>query len=148
MLRLQQLTAAAILWGGWAAAEQPVSQIIEITIAPCSIPKVDPKAAALRAASVKGCEKLNRATLKMRRAAFKPLRLRPGPYVFRVTNQSVSWVVDFSIKGARDGSLPKISGGRIGTGQTFDYPIVLRAGVYVFGSPSNPTPEYPLLVEN
>ncbi len=121
---------------------------IEIHIAPCAIPTADPKAVALKAAHSKGCVRLNRATQKMRATAFKALRLKPGAYLFRVTNDSVPWPVDFLVKGARDRALPTTGGGRIAQGQTFEYAVVLTAGVYTFSSPLNPTPEYPLLVEN
>ena len=130
-----------------AWAEEP-ARLIEVKLSPCAIPALDPKAASLKASDAAQCLRLNRATLKMRKKAFKAMRLRPGKHIFRVTNVDVPWTVDFMIQGARDASLPSARGGRIMRGQTFDYAVDLKAGVYVLGSPGTPTPEYPVLVEN
>ena len=43
-------------------------------------------------------------------------------------------------------TLPSVSGGGLGTGQTRDYEIDLKPGEYVYSCPLNPTPDYKLVV--
>lgn len=128
-----------------AAQSPPVR--VDLTLSGCAIAQLDPKAGHLKSGSPEGCEKLNRATLKMREPAFKVLRLKPGTHVFRVTNQGIPWPVDFSVRGARNRALPKTAGGAINAGQAFDFQVTLLPGVYVVSSSKTPTPEYTLIVE-
>lgn len=91
--------------------------------------------------------------------AFEPqtLELRPGQYIFMVTNQGVEHEVDFVLKrmegqNAQGEADPKpLRGARltrpIRNGETSSTPIVeLKAGTYVYDSPLNKTPEYTLTV--
>ena len=90
---------------------------------------------------------------------FEPrnLELKPGRYIFMVTNQGVDHEVDFVLKMIRsaetadDPSERPVRNSRlshrIGNGDTASTPIVdLKAGSYVYSSLLNPTPEFGLVV--
>jgi hypothetical protein len=44
-------------------------------------------------------------------------------------------------------TLPSVSGGGLKMGKTQDYAIDLKPGEYLYSCPLNPTPNYPLIVE-
>ncbi len=95
------------------------------------------------------CEAVNRKTSEQRLASAKVLRLKPGNYIFRVTNKNVPYQLGFYLRG--DGivnslRLPKVSGGGLAKGATKDYKITLVKGEYVYSCPLNPTPDYKLVV--
>ncbi|MDX5359945.1 MAG: hypothetical protein LPL00_01315, partial [Alphaproteobacteria bacterium] len=78
------------------------------------------------------------------------MTLKPGTYVFRVTNRDVPYGLGFWIRG--DGvigraTLPSASGGGLSKGVTKDYEITLTPGDYVYSCPLNPTPDYRIRVE-
>jgi len=96
------------------------------------------------------CEAINAQTAKERLAAHEPMHLKPGKYIFRVTNADVPYMLGFYLRG--DGLidkalLPSVSGGGLHEGVTQDYEITLEPGDYVYSCPLNTTPDYPLIVE-
>ncbi len=96
------------------------------------------------------CEKINAKSGADRVAGAEPLKLKPGRYIFRVTNKNVPYGLGFWLRG--DGlisraRLPSISGGGMDEGKTLDYEIELKAGNYVYSCPLNTTPDYKLVVE-
>ena len=101
-------------------------------------------------ASKADCEKINDETGDERLADSKSITLKPGKYVFRVTNQNVPYGLGFWLRGEgllRRATLPSVSGGGLEEGVTKDYEIVLKAGEYLYSCPLNPTPDYKLVVE-
>jgi hypothetical protein len=95
------------------------------------------------------CKAINRKTAEQRLASAKTLRLKPGSYIFRVTNKNVPYQLGFYLRG--DGivnsvRLPKVSGGGLAKGVTKNYRITLVKGEYVYSCPLNPTPDYKLVV--
>ena len=94
------------------------------------------------------CEEINAKTLANRESGFKPLELKPGKYIFRVTNSNVPYKLGFYLRGeeGKKSSLPDVSGGGLTKDVTKDYEIDLVAGKYVFSCPLNPTPDYPIVV--
>ncbi|WP_186300291.1 hypothetical protein [Denitromonas ohlonensis] len=95
------------------------------------------------------CRKINADTGDKRLAEAKVLNLKPGRYVFRVSNQNVPYELGFWLRGdglAARALLPSVSGGGLVTGKTQDYEIELKAGEYVYSCPLNPTPDYKLVV--
>ena len=119
--------------------------VVRIDVAPCMIPAAEVDSLPLAAKDAARCTRLNRASAAAR--TLKQMRLVEGTYIFRVTNQSVPWTIDFSLKGAHDRGLPKAEGGALKRGQAAEYTVNLKRGVYVFSSPLNGTLEYSLLVE-
>lgn len=96
------------------------------------------------------CARLTKATIEVRKRGFKRMRLKAGRYVFRIMNADVPWPIDFALRGAHGNkNLPRTGKAAKGApqGQGLDYVIDLVPGVYVYASPMNGTPEYPLLVE-
>lgn len=97
------------------------------------------------------CEAINGSTGDDRLTSSKTITLKPGKYVFRVTNENVPYDLGFWLRG--DGlinrtTLPSVSGGGLTQGKTLDYEIDLKPGDYVYSCPLNPTPDYKLVVES
>lgn len=96
------------------------------------------------------CESINDKTGSQRLAKAKVFDLKPGKYVFRVTNKNVPYPLGFWLRGEGlidRARLPSVSGGGLSKGTTKDYPIELKAGEYVYSCPLNPTPDYKLIVK-
>lgn len=143
------LGAALGLAGPAALAAGPT--VIELTQTPCQFLEseggVDHHYTSAKKAD---CEAINKASGAERVAAAKPLTLRPGKYVFRVTNRNVPYGLGFWLRGdgiVNRATLPSVSGGGLTTGATKDYEVELKPGEYVYSCPLNPTPDYKLVVE-
>lgn len=124
--------------------------VVELTQTPCQFLEseggVDHGYKSARKAD---CDKINGDTGATRLAAATTMTLKPGKYVFRVTNSNVPYGLGFWLRG--DGiinraTLPSVSGGGLAMGTTKDYEIELKAGEYVYSCPLNPTPDYKLIV--
>ena len=97
------------------------------------------------------CEAINAETGAARLAEAKVLTLKPGAYIFRVTNKNVPYQLGFWLRGSGivgRVTLPSVSGGGLTTGATKDYSVTLKAGEYLYSCPLNPTPNYKLVVED
>lgn len=94
------------------------------------------------------CIKINEETGEARVAKSNKLQLKPGKYVFRVSNRNVPYELGFWLRGAGLARLiqPNVSGGGLTEGKTRDYAVELTAGEYVYSCPLNTTPDYPLVV--
>lgn len=94
------------------------------------------------------CIKINETTGKERLKKSAAIVLKPGKYVFRVTNKNVPYGLGFWLRGSGLGriTLPSISGGGLNVGVTKDYVIDLKPSKYLYSCPLNPTPDYPLIV--
>ena len=125
-------------------------QIIELTQVPCQF--LESERGIDRGFTSQGigdCQAINQRTGDQRLAEAKVLELKPGRYVFRVSNKNVPYELGFWLRG--DGlinlaRLPSVSGGGLTTGKTQDYPIDLKPGEYIYSCPLNPTPNYKLIV--
>ncbi len=96
------------------------------------------------------CEAINAETGAARLTEAKVLTLKPGAYIFRVTNKNVPYQLGFWLRGSGivgRVTLPSVSGGGLTTGATKDYAVTLKAGEYLYSCPLNPTPDYKLVVE-
>ena len=122
--------------------------VINLTQVGCQFLEVEAQNYQYQPTSAEDCKKINSETLATRKSGFKPLQLKPGKYIFRVTNSNVSYPLGFYLRGEgiKKVSLPKVSGGGLTQGTTKDYEINLIAGKYVFSCPLNPTPNYPVVV--
>ncbi len=94
------------------------------------------------------CKEINARTGRARLAKAKVLRLKPGRYIFRVTNKNVPYGLGFWLRGKGFGrvTLPSVSGGGLTPGATKDYMIELKEGDYLYSCPLNPTPDYRIVV--
>ena len=133
-----------------AAADAP--RVIELTQVPCQFLESEGGSNhGYASKSISDCEAINARTAKQRLAGAKPLELKPGKYVFRVTNRNVPYELGFWLRGASVATritLPSVSGGGLLPGRTQDYEIVLKPGEYLYSCPLNTTPDYKLVVKS
>lgn len=129
-----------------ADAASPV--VVTLTQTPCVIVEAEKGPKEFSSKNSEDCVRINKVTIKERN--FQTLRLKPGKTIFRVTNKNVPYELGFYLrgKGVKKLILPAVSGGGLKTGITKDYAIDLKPGEYLFSCPLNPTPDYPLVVEN
>ncbi|MDJ0797683.1 MAG: hypothetical protein QNJ51_12855 [Calothrix sp. MO_167.B12] len=125
-------------------------QTIALTQTGCQFIETENKDYQFKTTQAEDCKGINGKTLADRKKGFKPLRLKPGKYIFRVSNRDVPYELGFYLRGEGVSSvtLPKVSGGGLKKGTTKDYQITLKPGKYVFSCPLNPTPDYPIVVES
>jgi len=153
--------AASILFGGnfpvtSAHAATDDATVVVLTQTGCQF--LEPEKGAdhgFRPKSADDCKAINARTGGDRLAKAGPLRLKPGKYVFRVTNKNVPYALGFWLR-SKDYSwknplhkLTKtsVSGGGLTLGKTRDYAATLQAGEeYVYSCPLNPTPDYRIVV--
>ena len=152
-LKRSLIFAGAALAVASSAAAQQVGKptVIALTQLPCQfIESENGIDRGYKSKQKADCDAINAKTGAKRVAEAKPLQLKPGKYVFRVTNKSVPYELGFWLRG--DGvlaraKLPSVSGGGLTLGKTQDYAIELKPGNYVFSCPLNPTPDYVLIVK-
>ncbi|MCG8691763.1 MAG: hypothetical protein MI806_11195 [Minwuiales bacterium] len=100
------------------------------------------------------CERINAQTRTKRLAEARPIRLKPGSYIFRVTNMDVPYELGFWLRDKDYDwrnpihKLTKVAvlGGGLMSGQTRDYIVELKPGRYIYSCPLNTTPDYELIV--
>ena len=122
--------------------------VINLTQVGCQFLETEAKNYQYKPAKAEDCQQINSQTLATRESGFKPLKLKPGKYIFRVKNSNVPYPLGFYLrgKGIDKLRLPKVSGGGLTQGATKDYEITLTPGDYIFSCPLNPTPDYPIVV--
>jgi hypothetical protein len=141
--------AATVLFlGGASQAAEPT--VIELTQVGCQfIESENGVNHGFKTTQSSDCEAINKRTAEERLKKAKVLRLKPGKYVFKVTNENVPYSLGFWVRG--DGvlnraRLPSVSGGGLTMGKSKSYEIDLKPGEYVYSCPLNPTPDYKLVV--
>jgi hypothetical protein len=134
-----------------APAGAVAQQVVELTQVPCQFLESEGgQNRGFRSTKAADCEAINARTGKQRVAESKTVELKPGRYVFRVSNKNVPYELGFWLRGATlvdRARLPSVSGGGLMTGKTQDYAIELKPGRYVYSCPLNPTPDYMLIVK-
>ena len=131
-----------------ALAARPT--IIKLTQTPCQFLEVEARDYGFKSTKKADCDAINARTAKDRLSKAKVLKLKPGKYIFRVTNKNVPYSLGFYLRGAGilgRVTLPRVSGGGLYTGVTQDYAITLKPGKYIYSCPLNTTPDYSLVVE-
>ncbi|MCP4329935.1 MAG: hypothetical protein GY791_16025 [Alphaproteobacteria bacterium] len=106
--------------------------------------------------SADDCNKINARTGDERLEKAKVLELKPGKYVFRVTNKDVPYELGFWLREhdynwanpLHKLTKVSVSGGGLAVGTTKDYVVELEEGDYVYSCPLNPTPDYRLMVRS
>lgn len=134
-------------------AEQ--ATVIELTQIPCQFLEsengIDRGFESTRKAD---CDAINASTGDERLAEAKVLELKPGRYVFRVSNKNVPYELGFWLRESDYNwknpihklTKTSISGGGLTTGTTQDYEVELGEGDYLYSCPLNTTPDYRLEV--
>ncbi|MBE2258640.1 MAG: hypothetical protein H6942_00315 [Candidatus Accumulibacter sp.] len=144
------MLASPLAGSNAVAAEAAGPAVIELTQLPCQFLESEGGTDhGYRSTNIKDCEAINARTGAARVDHAKPLQLKAGRYIFRVTNRDVPYELGFWLRG--DGisgrvTLPSVSGGGLLTGKTQDYAIDLRPGEYLYSCPLNTTPDYKLVV--
>jgi hypothetical protein len=130
-----------------AAPAQPT--VITLTQTGCQFLEIEGRDLGFKPKSAADCKAINSRTARQRLATAKVLELKPGKYIFRVTNKNVPYELGFYLRGAgfRRLTLPKVAGGGLFTGTTKDYEVTLKEGEYIYSCPLNPTPNYRLVVK-
>ena len=140
----------AVLLAVPALAAEPV--VINLTQIPCQFLESENGVdQGFRSRSSADCRTINKKTGKARLEKARVLKLKPGKYIFRVTNKNVPYSLGFWLR-EHDYSLgnplhkltkTSVSGGGLKTGVTKDYEVELEAGKkYLYSCPLNPTPDY------
>jgi len=133
------------------AVAAPQATVIDLTQTACQFIEsengVDRGFTTMKAAD---CKAINGKTGADRVAGAKVLELKPGMYIFRVTNKNVPYTLGFWLRGKGLGrvTLPSVSGGGLAPGTTKDYAVELKEGEYLYSCPLNPTPDYRLVVKS
>ncbi len=155
--RALRAIAAGLLGTGIGAAAGAASAqtVIDLTQVACQFVESengnDRKFSSKRA---EDCNVINASSGASRLAEAKPLTLKPGRYVFRVTNKNVPYELGFWLR-EHDYSPTNplhrarkisVSGGGLDLGKTKDYRVDLKPGEYLYSCPLNPTPNYKLVV--
>lgn len=146
------VTAATLLCGYLTAlaADATEPAVIALTQVGCQFLESENGVDhGFQTAEAADCEAINGRTGSDRLKTAKVIRLKPGRYVFRVTNRNVPYPLGFWLRG--DGvlnraRLPSVSGGGITPGVTRSYQLILKPGKYIYSCPLNPTPDYKLIV--
>ena len=152
---LNKILIGATVAGIGLAAQASLAaepRLIELTQTPCQFIEsengVDNGFTTTKKAD---CESINAKTGAERLSKAKILELKPGKYIFRVTNKNVSYPLGFWLRGASlidRVRLPSVSSGGLTRGTTKDYVVELEEGEYVYSCPLNPTPNYLLTVKS
>lgn len=133
----------------FGAANEPT--VIELTQVACQFVESENNTDHMfETRTAEDCKAINSETGDQRADNADVIKLQPGRYVFRVTNQDVPYELGFWLRG--EGvvgrvSLPSVSGGGLHAGVTKDYEIELEEGEYLYSCPLNPTLDYRLVVE-
>jgi len=132
-----------------AATGDVGTHTITLTQTGCQFLEPEGKDRHFRTSNARDCVRINDTTGLQRLQQAKPMRLKSGRYIFRVTNHNVPYPLGFWLRGQGVGRLllPSISGGGIGLGASKDYRITLKPGRYFYSCPLNPTPDYSLIVD-
>jgi len=149
------ITAAALLLSaigfiGKASAEE--AQIIELTQVNCQfIESENGTNHGFESSEKADCDSIHEQSGEQRLSESKVFELKPGKYIFRVTNKNVGYPLGFYLRGESlldKARLPKVSGGGLELGVTKDYEITLKPGEYVYSCPLNATLDYKLRVSD
>jgi len=152
-LKRSLIFAGAALAVASSAAAQQVGKptVIALTQLPCQfIESENGIDRGYKSKQKADCDAINAKSAAKRVAESKPIELKPGKYIFRVTNKSVPYELGFWLRGAGiagRATLPSVSGGGLVLGTTQDYAIELKPGEYVYSCPLNTTPDYKLIVK-
>lgn len=139
------------------SASNAGGRIVTLTQTPCQFVESENGVdRGYKTARKADCDSINAKTGAERLAKSKVLKLKPGKYVFRVTNKNVPYDLGFWLRSKGYNwknplhklTKTSVSGGGLSTGKTKDYEVELKAGEeYVYSCPLNPTPDYRIVVD-
>ena len=152
--RFAVLVAGAIFAVAITPAGAAAQEIIELTQTGCQFLEPEGRDHNFKTSKKADCEAINSKTGEDRLAKSRALKLKPGNYVFRVTNRNVPYGLGFWLRSHDyDWKNPlhkltktSVSGGGLSPGKTQDYTVTLKPGKYLYSCPLNTTPDYSLEV--
>lgn len=138
---------------GIASTAIAAPQIIELVQVPCQFLDIEPDHGYTTTKKA-DCEAINETSAVERVRKAKTITLKPGDYIFRVTNKNVPYELGFWLREKDYNwanplhklSKISISGGGMYTGKTLEYEVTLTPGEYLYSCPLNTTPDYNLIV--
>jgi hypothetical protein len=155
-LALGLLLAGPLITAGALTGPAEAATVIDLTQTGCQFTESENgKDHGFKPKSAADCNAINAKTGKARLAAAKVLNLKPGKYIFRVTNKNVPYELGFWLRehdyrlGNPLHKLTKtsVAGGGLVLGKTQDYEVTLKAGkTYLYSCPLNPTPNYTIKI--
>ena len=106
-------------------------------------------------ATAEDCMAENGRSGAARLAGSTVLTLKPGRYIFRVSNADVPYELGFWLRSQDYNpanplhrlTRTSVSGGGLTEGVSKDYEVELSAGSYLYSCPLNPTPDYRIVVD-
>lgn len=148
------ILGAALAAGALLAQPAQAAEVIKLTQTGCQFLEPEGMDHNFKTTKKADCEKINAKSGADRLAKSEVMTLKPGKYVFRVTNKNVPYSLGFWFRSkGYDWKNPvhkltktSVSGGGLGTGKTLDYKVTLKPGEYVFSCPLNTTPDYKVVV--
>ena len=142
--------ATGLILGGLSSASAAPT-VIELTQTGCQFLEIEGGVDhGFETRQAIDCVVINSESGAERLSNVQPLILKPGAYVFRVSNKNVPYQLGFYLRASSRVKIPffpKVAGGGLNEGDTKDYAIELTPGSYKFSCPLNPTPDYPLIVK-
>jgi len=159
ILRKRRFVLGAVAAALWLAAAPNLraqqATVIELTQIPCQfIESENSIDRGFTSTQKADCDAINAATGDQRLAEATVLELKPGRYIFRVTNKTVPYELGFWLRESDYNwknpihklTKTSISGGGLTIGTTQDYEVELSEGDYLYSCPLNTTPDYRLEV--
>lgn len=152
--KLSPLALAGAVIIGMPLNGAVAAEVVTLTQTGCQFLEPEGTDHAFKTTQKADCEKINAQSGSDRLAKAKAITLKPGDYVFRVTNKNVPYPLGFWFRSkGYDWKNPlhklsktSVSGGGLTTGKTLDYKVTLKPGEYVFSCPLNTTPNYKVTV--
>ncbi|MEH6476838.1 MAG: hypothetical protein V7727_14195 [Sneathiella sp.] len=129
--------------------------IIELVQVPCQFLDIE-KDHGFSSSKKADCETINEKTGVERLQKAEVMKLKPGEYIFRVSNENVPYELGFWLREkdynwanpVHKLTKTSVSGGGMHLGTTLDYKVTLEPGEYLFSCPLNTTPDYSLIVSD
>jgi len=145
------ILAAGVLLG---TASGHAAEVIQLTQTGCQFLEPEGTDHGFKTTKKADCDAINARTGTKRLAQSKVLKLKPGDYIFRVSNKNVPYELGFWLRSEDyDWRNPlhkltktSVSGGGLAMGKTQEYKVTLKPGTYLYSCPLNPTPDYKLVV--
>ncbi len=148
---LVPLVAVLFSIGGQAATSAG-GTVIEVTQTACQFLEAENGVDhGFRSTRKADCEEINARTGSERLQQAKTLELKPGKYIFRVTNENVPYELGFWLRGEGllgRATLPSVAGRGVHQGETKDFVVELEEGEYLYSCPLNSTPDYRIVVKS
>jgi hypothetical protein len=143
---------AATAMGCASAAN--AAEVVNLTQTGCQFLEPEGQDHDFKTSKKADCEAINAKSANERVAASEVIQLKPGKYVFRVTNKNVPYELGFWLRDKDyDWQNPlhkvtktSVSGGGLHMGKSRDYEVTLKPGEYVYSCPLNTTPDYKIVV--